>query len=162
MIIGLVVALPEETRTLTAHPTGKGCRTFIAPSILLACSGAGPGNARASALSLLSEGAEGLVSWGCAAALDETLAPGDLTLADTLVSENGEKIDLRSDWLNDACEVLSELRPSVVCLAESKALVVDSSGKAQLHRQTGADILDMETVAVAKVALERNVPFLAV
>ncbi|MGR9052757.1 MAG: phosphorylase family protein, partial [Gammaproteobacteria bacterium] len=48
------------------------------------------------------------------------------------------------------------------CLAESKALVVDSSGKAQLHRQTGADVLDMETVAVAKVALERNVPFLAV
>ena len=47
-------------------------------------------------------------------------------------------------------------------LAESVNIVSSSKDKKKLHLKTGADALDMETIAVAKVAKQCNLPFLAI
>ncbi len=91
MITGIVVALPEELTTLTSKKIDKGRCVFIADKLLVAYSGAGPVNAQAAAELLASKGATRLISWGCAAALSETLKPGDLILADKLIDADNAR-----------------------------------------------------------------------
>ena len=163
MITGIVVALPEELSTLTSKKIDKGCCAFIADAIVLAYSGAGAKNARSASELLIAQGATRLISWGCAAALSETLKPGDLVLADALIDAEGAQIGIDSGWHGCAKNLLStSLQIHTGSLVESNSIVAASRDKKHLHAQTGAVALDMETIAVAKVARQHNLPFLAI
>ncbi len=163
MIIGIVVALPEELGTLTSKNIDKGRCVFISDKVLVAYSGAGPANAQTAAELLASRGATRLISWGCAAALDASLKPGDLTLADSLIDVDQVRMDIASDWHSHARNILSaHATVHTGCLAESHQIVSSGTGKKQLHAKTGAIVLDMESVAVAKIARQHTLPFLAI
>jgi adenosylhomocysteine nucleosidase len=163
VITGIVVALPEELSTLTSQKIDKGCCVFIADAIVLAYSGAGANNARSTSELLIEQGANRLISWGCAAALSETLNPGDLVLADTLIDAEGAQIAIASDWHSYTKNLLAaSLQVHTGSLVESLSIVATSLDKKHLHTQTGAVALDMETIAIAKVALQHQLPFLAI
>ncbi len=163
MITGIVVALPQELDTLTSKKIDKGCCAFISDKVLVAYSGAGIENAKAAAEKLVSKGTTHLISWGCAAALSESLKPGDLTLADSLIDCNHVRLNLDSPWHSfTAAHLLSSVSVHTGSLAESSTLVSSSQTKKQLHATTGAIALDMESVAIAKVAQQKNLPFLAI
>ena len=163
MITGIVVALPEELTTLTSIKIDKGCCRFIADKLLVAYSGAGPINAQSAAELLVAEGATRLMSWGCAAALSASLKPGDLILADKLIDAGNVEMAINADWYSYAKNRLAKF--VVVhggCLAESINIVSSSTDKKQLHSITGAVALDMESIAIAKVARQHTIPFLAI
>jgi len=163
VITGIVVALPEELSTLTSKKIDKGCCVFITDTIILAYSGAGADNARAASELLVAQGAIRLISWGCAAALSASLKSGDLVLADTLIDAEGTQIGIRPAWHDHAKNLLSAfLKVHTGSLAESTGIVATGKDKQQLHIQTGAAALDMESIAIAKVALQNNLPFLAI
>jgi len=164
LITGIIVALPEELSTLTSKKIDKGCCVFITDTIVLAYSGAGIDNARAASALLIAQGATRLISWGCAAALGETLKPGDLVLADTLIDAEGTQINIDSDWLKLTKNRLltTGIKVHTGSLAESSRIVATSKDKKHLHTQTGAIALDMESVAAAKIAQLNNLPFLAI
>jgi hypothetical protein len=86
-------------------------------------------------------------------------------LADTLIDAEGETIVV-ADWHQHVKALLLEYKPRFVLhcgsLLESKTLVSTSREKQQLHQQTNAVALDMESVAVAKVAQAHALPFLAI
>ena len=145
---------------------GKGQCLFIADKLVVAYSGVGSTNAQAAAELLVAQGATRLMSWGCAGALSATLKPGDLVLADHLIDVDGcrdAKCYVSTDWHND---ITNRLAAFVVartgCLAESMGLVSDSKDKKQLHSLTGAIAVDMESIAIAKVAGQYALPFLAI
>ena len=171
MITGIVVALPEELTTLTSKKIDKGGCLFIADKLLLAYSGAGPVNAKAAAELLIAQGATRLMSWGCAAALSTTLKPGDLILADTLIdAENclnakcrDAKFCVSSNWHSYTKNRLSTtMIVHTGCLAGSKSIVSSSKDKKQMQSITGAVALDMESIAIAKIAGHSGLPFLAI
>lgn len=179
MITGIVVALPQELGTLTTLKVVKGQCVFLNKTLVLAYSGAGVNNAQAAAQLLIAQGATRLISWGCAGALDAHLQSGDLVLADTLISAEGETIAINADWhyhvkvlLQESkpspfdCSTNSQLRTGFVLhcgsLLESKTLVATSHDKQQLHQKTKALALDMESIAIAKVAHAHVLPFLAI
>jgi len=163
VITGIVVALPEELSTLTSKKIDKECCVFITDTIILAHSGAGADNARAASELLVAQGAIRLISWGCAAALSASLKSGDLVLADTLIDAEGTQIATHSVWHDYAKNLLSNtLKVHTGGLVESKIIVASGKDKKHLHTQTGAVALDMESIAIAKVALQNNLPFLAV
>jgi adenosylhomocysteine nucleosidase len=158
-LLGIVVALPEELSTLTS----KKIPPSVLNSVLVICSGAGAENARKAAETLISNGATHLISWGCAAALSPELKSGDLTLASELLDAEQHRIDISSDWHQYVKKLLSKSLPvHTGTLLESREIVSLSSGKKQLYATTDAMVLDMESVAVAKVALQNNLPFLAI
>jgi len=166
VITGIVVALAEELTTLTAKKMLKGQCLFIADKLVVAYSGVGSTNAQAAAELLVAQGATRLMSWGCAGALSATLKPGDLVLADHLIDVDGcrdAKCCVSTDWHSD---ITNRLAAFVVartgCLAESMGLVSDSKDKKQLHSLTGAIAVDMESIAIAKVAGQYALPFLAI
>ena len=163
MTTGIVVALPEELSTLTSKNINKGCCVFITDGIVLAYSGAGANNARVASELLIAKGATQLISWGCAAALSETLKPGDLVLADTLTDTEDTQFGIHPDWHSYAKNLLSAtLEIHVGSLAECHSIVANGKDKKHLHTQTGAVALDMESIAIAKVARQHKLPFLAI
>ena len=163
MITGIVVALPEELTTLTPKKIDKGCCLFITDKLLVAYSGAGPINAGSAAELLVAKGATRLISWGCAAALNASLKQGDLILADKLIDAGNVEMAVDADWHDYTKNLLSA---SVIvhtgCLAESKSIVSFSKDKKQLHSITGADALDMESIAIARIAKQHALPFLVI
>jgi adenosylhomocysteine nucleosidase len=164
VITGIVVALAEELTTLTSKKMAKGQCLFIADKLLVAYSGVGSANAQDAAELLVARGATRLMSWGCAGALSASLKPGDLVLADTLIAATGNvEMAVDADWHSDT---KNRLAAFVVAhtgrLAESISLVSDSQDKKQLHALTGAIAVDMESIAIAKVAGRYALPFLAI
>ncbi len=166
MITGIVVALSEELATLTSKNIKKGECAFITDKLLVANSGAGSANAKAAAELLITNGATRLISWGCAAALSTALKPGSLTLADELIDAEGcraANFCVSSNWHSYAKNSLStSLVVHTGWLAESPGIVSSSKDKKQLQSITGAVVLDMESIAIAKVAGHYGLPFLAI
>lgn len=169
MITGIVVALPQELGTLTTRKVVKGQCVFLTDSLALAYSGAGANNAEAAAQLLIAQGATRLISWGCAGALSANLTSGDLVLADELIDADGVIISIDHEWHRRVKTVLEKTACqssgfALRCgsLLESKTLVATSRDKQQLHRQSAAIALDMESVAVAKVARAHALPFLVI
>lgn len=163
MITGIVVALPEELSTLTDRKIDKGNSCLISENVLVAYSGTGPDNAKSAAELLISKGCEQLVSWGCAAALDPLLKPGDLALPKTLLTDTQQKLSIDPKWHRHAVRALSpHFKLITECLLESRQLVSLSKNKAILHETTRCQTVDMESSAVAKVAENAKTPFLAI
>ena len=163
MTTGIVVALPEELTTLTSKKIAKGRCFFLADQLLVAYSGAGPVNAQSAAALLVAKGVNRLISWGCAAALCASLKPGDLILADELIDAGNAEMTVNADWLDHAKKGLANfVAVHSGRLAESTSIVSSSKDKEQLHSITGAIALDMESIAIAKVAKQHTLPFLAI
>jgi adenosylhomocysteine nucleosidase len=163
VITGFVIALPEEISTLTTQKIVKGCCTFITDDKIIANAGAGPDNAKLAAEQLIAHGAQQLISWGCAAALKPELKPGDLVLATQLIDADLAVIKIDANWINFNQQKLQQhLIIQSGEIAESKTLVTSSTEKKQLQVKTGAIAVDMESIAVAKVAEQHQLPFLAI
>lgn len=162
--IGIVVALPDESRTLTRHirqaekPVQLGDSAWVALS-----TGVGPEAAMSTGQRLLSAGVDALVSWGTAGALDPSLAAGDLLLPNRVIDGEAQEYWPDAGWLERLSEVLNDqftVRKGT--LLQSTYLVATANQKLQLRESVQAEAVDMESAAIAHLAHERNVPFLAV
>lgn len=163
MIIGVVVALPEELTTLTNAKIKKGQLHSIRNNFLVILSGTGPDNARTAALKLVANGADHLISWGCAGALSKLLKPGHLVVANQLIDQNNNVINQRPAWPEYLLNNLTS--PQVIApgkLLESPQLVTNKKDKESLHNETHADLVDMESGAIARIAHQNHLPFVAI
>lgn len=114
-------------------------------------------------MKLISSGAEALVSWGCAAALDDKLRPGDVVVAARVVHADGRESGSNAAWRERLVAAVS----ATVCvhecvLAETEHLLISPEQKKFLADRTCAIAADMESAAVARLADERRLPFLSV
>ena len=157
---GFVVGLAIEARLL-AQAVARNAPSALPP---IACAAACAERARAGARRLLSEGAGALVSFGIAGGLDPSLTPGDLVIAERVVSPDGHTIavdlDLRARW-QGAAEA-AELRAVGGGLLGTARPLASVADKRACHRSSGAAAVDMESHAVAGIAAEAGVPFVAV
>ena len=161
--IGILVALPDEARTLIRRRLSFESLTPLPQGHWLAVSGAGPDAAERHAQTLVAKGVCGLISWGCAAALHEALAPGSLLLPGHILSDRGESHRADPEWHARVKAVLElQHAPRTEILIESPKVVASSAEKESLHQASGAYSVDMESAAVARVAATRNLPFLVV
>ncbi len=166
MITGIVVALPEELSTLTAKKLAKGEVLFLSERVLVAYAGTGHANATQAAHLLVANGAKKLISWGCAGALADYINSGDLILANRLVDAKGDlavSTSISSEWHAHSHNHLSNyVTIHSGLLVESTVVVSSSTDKQKLYQETGALAVDMESIAVAKVAQHHNHPFLVI
>lgn len=170
MITGIIVALAEELSTLKTTPNAlwepnlpRGKFVFLTDEIILIHSGAGAENARKAAELAVSKGATQLISWGCAAALSPDLKMGDLVLAESLISSDGQEISVNTTWHQHARTVLgSEIAAYKGALIASEKLVSSAQKKHEIFEKTAAIALDMESGAIAKVATHYALPFLVI
>ena len=149
-VLGIVAALEMEGRWIRAsEPLVEVC-------------GGGEGRARASTLRLLERGATALVSWGVAGGLDPDLEPGTVVLPD-VVDTNGSSHPVDVAWRDRLLmRIQGRVAISTSPLVHATHPITAPAEKTELHRQTGAVALDMESAAVAAVANEMGIPFLVV
>lgn len=161
--VGIVVAMAVECTSLTRQQLREGDCLPLDENSLLALSGAGPKAADRAASQLLGHGADVLISWGCAAALDSRLKPGDLFLPERIIGADSAVLTTAADWRNRLIQRLAgHVDVFEGALAESQGIVATPLEKHAIHAATTARALDMESAAVARLALRFDKPFLAV
>lgn len=150
-MLGIVAALEMERRWIRP------------PKPLVELSGIGAKRATDAARRLLDRKATALVSWGVAGGLDPDLVPGTVMLPETVLCSDGSSIGVDPGWRNRLhARVEDQVVTSGSSLLESAQPISTPEEKAALHRQTGAGAVDMESGAVARIAKEAGIPFIAV
>jgi adenosylhomocysteine nucleosidase len=161
-MLGIVVALPWELKSLTRQAIPAGTWKAITQDTLVALSGIGAERAYAAGSVLISQGATALLSWGYAAALNDRLKAGCLLLPERIVSANGAIHPVSAEWhrrLYQALKTKHLVRTDA--LVESDAIIKTPAEKRALAQRTQAAATDMESAAHARVAQQHRLPFLA-
>jgi adenosylhomocysteine nucleosidase len=162
-MLGIVVSLSRELKSLTRQTIPVGSWKAITDNTLVALSGIGADRAYMAGSVLVSQGATALLSWGCAAALDDRVSPGCLILPERIIGANGEIHRVSTEWhrrLYLALESKHSVRTEA--LVESDAIVRTTAEKRALAKQTEAAATDMESAAQARLAKEYGLPFIAI
>ncbi len=160
---GIVVAVTAEAGSLVRQPIPKGGLIRLPEGAILTVSGMGPGRAALASRSLVQEGATALVSWGSAGGLSPDLSPGSLILPKIIIAPDQSHYPVDPVWhtrLYDRLQGRVHLYTDP--LVESVTVVRTPPEKTALFRRTGAVGVDMESAAIASVAREARVPFIAI
>jgi adenosylhomocysteine nucleosidase len=166
--VGIVAALAIETADLIDG--FKDVRTYQSTSIpviegehggkIVAVALSGPGRRAArTATELLISGHRPrlIIAAGFAGALDPALARNDLILPDEIIDREDFRLEV-----NKPQALSGAMGHSGGRLLTVDKVVLLASQKAELRGAYQADLVDMETSAVAAICQERLVPFLAV
>lgn len=105
--------------------------------------------------------ATAVLSFGIAGGLDDTLRPGDIVVAGTVVAPDGTVHDADPRWLESIASALP-VRGRVGIVAGVDAATASVAAKAALRARTGALAVDMESHVAARIAAEHGLPFAAV
>ena len=152
--IGVISGLPRESDCFDAIPAPE--RDFQT------CAGVGPRRAAEGARAFVEAGAKALMSFGVAGGLVPEARAGTLVLATVVVSDDGN-FPATAAWTAAIRDGLGDVIPVLEApLAGTDRMIPSSSAKHELHHDTGAVACDMESHAVARVARDAGVPFVAI
>ena len=161
--LGVVAAMMAEAETLVKGPFNPGPSTPLEGGGMLTVSGIGAKRAQIAAKALLEQGAMALVSWGTAGGLIRELSPGCLVLPRTILTVERSVLSADPLWHERLWDRLKgKIDLQVGSLAESASVLVNRKGKEALFFRTDAIAVDMESAAVATVAGQAGVPFIAI
>jgi adenosylhomocysteine nucleosidase len=123
----------------------------------------GSAAAAAGSRALIGAGATALASWGMAGGLDPALTPGAILLPDEVIATDGRSVSTALEWRTRLSRAIVEHAPvRAGRLLTSTRAIGSVADKAELFRATGAVAVDMESLAVAEIARDAQVPFMAV
>ncbi len=161
-IIGVVSALKSEANCLVDRRFPLYQVVEIGGRTSLCLSSIGSSAARGAALKLCEHGVNALVSFGVAAAVDNKLIPGDLVLPEAIIMDS-EILPVDLEWRNRLEGIMSkQITVAGGSLASCEAPLTSRQEKLALGEATGACAADMETAAVAKVAADAGISFIAI
>jgi adenosylhomocysteine nucleosidase len=130
---------------------------------LLALSGIGRAAAAAAAQALIDAGVSALMTFGMAGGLDPALKPGSVVIPCELLASDGARYVANPAWREQVAAAISPLRAVTEGnLLTSTHAIETPADKAAAFRATGAAAVDMESAAVAAIAAQHNLPFIAV
>jgi adenosylhomocysteine nucleosidase len=169
-VVGIVAALTAEARTLgpvqPAPRAGAGSSVnILADGNLLVISGMGSAAAAQAARALVAAGAGALLSFGLAGALDPALPAGAVLLPASVIDGAGTAHATCAGWREQlgARQAARAGRGIIVdgallSLAQPLTTLFE---KSQARARSGALAVDMESFAIAQIALDLGVKFAA-
>ncbi len=159
--IGIVTAMRIEARCITNRYLPLNEIINLGDNASICLCGMGENSARRAAEKLQDKGANSLISFGVAGAISPKLRAGDLVLPESIYNERPLPVSL--SWRNRIHKHLpSHLRIIGGKLATSKKILTSMTEKQKFAEITGACAVDLESGAVAEVAENSNIPFLAI
>jgi len=157
MRLGVVTGLEREAVCLRVFAGADGP--------VVNCQGPGPKAAAQAAARLLADGCGALLSFGLAGGLTEDLRPGDVVIAEAVVSEDGQVWPTDSGWRQALEQKLGGASRGAIrrlrLLGLDRPLLTPLE-KADYGTRLKANAVDMESLAVASAAARAQVPFIAV
>jgi len=162
-VLGIVVALQREAKSLTKKSIPLRTPVKIAEQVILVVSGMGSEQACAAAQQLVQQGATALLSWGTAAALDPDLRSGTLLIPDSIIDSDGHSYPTDIQWkARLVTELSNSLHLANGSLITSFRIITTPQDKHQLFKRHHCQALDMESAALAAAAQTANLPFMAI
>ncbi|MGI9481230.1 MAG: hypothetical protein ACR2OR_02625 [Hyphomicrobiales bacterium] len=156
--IGIITGLVLEAEILSGEAKAWGAE---APRVYV--SGPGLSGAAQNAEMLIHEGATALLSFGIAGGLSGDVAPGDMIVPERVSRPGKPVFECDANWRSSLLEkVQTHLIVHGGTLLSDQAAAATPERKRQLFEQTNALAIDMESAAIAEVAEEADVPFIAV
>jgi len=150
-VLGIVAALEMERRWIRS------------PGALVELSGIGDTRAEHAANQLVERGATALVSWGVAGGLDPNLSAGTVVFPDAVIAGDGSRSEVDLEWRDRLLErVRGRVVSSTSPLYHATSVITTADEKSSLYERFGAGAADMESAAVARVALANHLPWIAV
>ncbi len=162
MSLGILVALPEELRSLSKIKMHQGECLTLPNNILVSLAGTGAKNAEKSTQQLIAAGAKQVISWGCAGALAPHLKAGDLIIPKLIQTQSGTKLSTHPLLRKNIINALANQSYFEGPLLESSSIVSSAKEKSALFNDTSAIAVDMESAAAAQVCQTENTPFIAI
>jgi adenosylhomocysteine nucleosidase len=158
---GVVAALAAEARTLGVPIRRRAGLNILRDGTLVGLSGIGCAGAESTARALIDAGAGALVSFGMAGGLDPKLKAGAICVPSEVISSDGARFLTTQGWSK---RVSASVKGSVTGgrLLSSVRLIATLDDKARTYLETGAGLVDMESLGVARIAATHGVPFIAV
>jgi adenosylhomocysteine nucleosidase len=130
---------------------------------LLALSGIGRVAASKAAQALVDAGVSALMTFGLAGGLDPAVKTGSVVIPCELLAADGARYNACRTWREQVAAALSPLcAVTEGNLLTSNDAIDTPADKAAAFRSSGAAAVDMESAAVAQIAVEHNLPFIAV
>jgi adenosylhomocysteine nucleosidase len=152
-MLGIVTALKSERRWIGETDS----------ETKIALSGVGMHRAENAARGLVASGATHLVSWGAAGGLDPELVPGTVVLPRSVTAPDGTTFESDIVWRDRLIHHIREhVRLSTGRSLTVKTAVTDPEQKRALFSRDGAVAVDMESAAIARVAKEHDLSWIAV
>jgi nucleoside phosphorylase len=161
-VTGIVAALTAEARTLgplrsTPDRTHALAISTLRDGNLLIISGMGPQAAARAAAALVAAGADGLLSFGLAGALDPQLPAGAMLLPDAVTDGTGAVHRTCAVWRERlAARAGAESGGTLLSLAQP---LLTPLAKSAARTRTQAYAVDMESFAIGSVATQAQVNF---
>jgi nucleoside phosphorylase len=126
-------------------------------------SGPGPDRAQAAARAAIAAGAKALVAWGLAGGLVADIRPGDVVLPALGLAIRGAKWRAEPRW-HAALERALRLsfRVHTGTLVSVPEILASPLAKRTAAESCGAAAVDMESAAIAAVASDAGIPFVAI
>jgi adenosylhomocysteine nucleosidase len=167
--VGVVAALPAELQPLLHATVAVGEARFVNARVRAQAGGIGSAAARRAAESLVADGATALVSWGFAAGLDPALTPGTLVISQQLEppmpatagTAAAGTATAAAAWAARLSSRFRDVVPLVNGTIACPDHVVRTASEKRALGASGAVAADMESAAVAAVALAAGIPWLA-
>jgi adenosylhomocysteine nucleosidase len=154
--IAVIAALALERGGLDAAPAGTS-------RIDIHQSGPGAERAAATARAAIASGARALVAWGLAGGLVAALRPGDVVLAERGLAPGQPAWRAEPRWHAALERALgSGFRVHTGMLVSVAEVLTSPLAKRAAAESCGAVAVDMESAAVAAVAADARIPFVAV
>jgi adenosylhomocysteine nucleosidase len=161
---GIVVALAAEAAALTTKTLPVEHIVSLENGTAIWLGGMGQVAAQAAAQALADAGAKALMAFGVAGALDADLRSGTLLCPTHVMDDDGREYAADPAWqtqLMDRMIALGLSAPRTGPLLSMPVPLLAANAKSAAHSRYGALAVDMESVAVARVAKTRALPFAA-
>jgi len=162
MSLGILVALPEELRSLSKIKIKQGEIITLPNNILISLAGTGENNAKKATEQLLAAGAKNIISWGCAGALDPQLKPGDLIIPKFIQTQSSKTLSTHTLLRTKIINTLANQTYFEGTLLETLSIVASAEEKSTLFNEKSAIAVDMESAAAAEICQKENIPFIAI
>jgi nucleoside phosphorylase len=150
--IGFIAALAVECASLRRQAPR-------APAWLVSQSGPGAARAAAAAARAIEAGANVLVSWGLAGALDAAVAPGTVVAPRRVLVQGAEPLVIDAAWHAALAELADEFALEHGDLLSVAAPLESPAAKRAAAAATRAVAVDMESAAIAAAAARAHLPF---
>ena len=162
--VGIVTALASEARALTSRNLRVRSALPLGADGVMWLSGMGQEAAREGALALVEAGATALVSFGVAGGLAPGLRSGTLFCPSCVLDERSHDYQPDAIWRAALMQRIEKAGHPLVSQGSLLSLptpLISVADKAAMRERHQSLAVDMESAAIAAVASEHHLPFLA-
>ena len=154
---GIVTGLHAEAALIRKLSPKTGTKPIVV------CHGPGPDPARSAAKELIAQGVGGLISFGFAGGIDESIAAGKIVLASQIRDGRRDYTKTTDLWREAVRQTVNwTTDPIEAPIAGVDEIVSEAADKTRLRYETGAIAADMESFSVGEVARDAGLPFIAI